>query len=413
MPTLENRGNGSWRVTISGGYGPDKKQIRIKKTIHVNPNSTESAQRRQVEREAAALETDYRRHLITEAKKTRLSAVAEEYLESKPMADSTRAWYRGLLDGRILPALGNVFVQDLTPKQIRAFYKDLSTTDAKPARVKQPEDSTGKKNKTPGSRSKTGKLSGTYRLHYHRALSAILQFAVKSGYISVSPMAAVDAPRKDTPEADFFDGEEIAKLLTTLENLPETMWRAFFLLSLYSSARPGELIGLNWEDLQGNLLYIRAGSTYVKGKGTVRTAQPKTKSSIRTVALSPEVLKYLQAWRKEQLEYRLQFGSCWPEPDAMFTGDKGYRLNTSTPTQRWRKYQKQYGLKDANLYSLRHTGASLLIDAGCDVKEISVRFGHSRTSTTLDTYVHLFEKKQQHTADVFTAAIAAARAQAK
>lgn len=411
MPTLENRGNGSWRITVSGGYGPDGKQIRIKKTIHVNPDSTEGAQRKQVEREAAALETDYRRHLITEAKKIRLSDVAEEYLESKPMADSTRAWYRGLLDGRILPALGKEYVQDLTARQIRAFYKDLSTADAKPARVKKTSDDKEGKKK-PGSRSKTGKLSGTYRLHYHRALSAILQFAVKSGYISVSPMAAVDAPRKDTPEADFFEGQEIAKLINTLEQLPEAMWRAFFLLGLYSSARPGELIGLNWEDLQGNTLHIRAGSNYVKGKGTIRTAQPKNKSSIRAVVLPDAVIKYLQVWHKEQLEYRLQFGSCWPEPDAMFTGDRGYRLNTSTPTQRWRKYQKQYGLKDVNLYALRHTGASILIDAGCDVKEVSSRLGHSRASTTLDIYVHQFEKAQQHTADVLSAAIEAARAQA-
>lgn len=411
MPTLENRGNGSWRITVSGGYGPDGKQIRIKKTIHVNPDSTEGAQRKQVEREAAALETDYRRHLITEAKKIRLSDVAEEYLESKPMADSTRAWYRGLLDGRILPALGKEYVQDLTARQIRAFYKELSIADAKPARVKKTSDDKEGKKK-PGSRSKTGKLSGTYRLHYHRALSAILQFAVKSGYISVSPMAAVDAPRKDTPEADFFEGQEIAKLINTLEQLPETMWRAFFLLGLYSSARPGELIGLNWEDLQGNTLHIRAGSNYIKGKGTIRTAQPKNKSSIRAVVLPDAVVKYLQAWHKEQLEYRLQFGNCWPEPDAMFTGDRGYRLNTSTPTQRWRKYQKQYGLKDVNLYALRHTGASILIDAGCDVKEVSSRLGHSRASTTLDIYVHQFEKAQQHTADVLSAAIEAARAQA-
>jgi len=409
---LRNLNTGTWRAIICDGYKPDGAQNRIRRTIKVNPNSTEASQRKQAQAQANALETDYKRHLITEANKIRLSDVAEEYLDSKPMADSTRAWYRGLLDGRILPALGKEYVQDLTARQIRAFYKDLSTADAKPARVKKTDNGKNEKKK-PGSRSKTGKLSGTYRLHYHRALSAILQFAVKSGYIAVSPMSAVDAPRKDTAEASFFEGQDIAKLINTLEQLPDTMWRAFFMLGLYSSARPGELIGLNWDDLQGNTLHIRAGSNYVKGKGTVRTAQPKNKSSIRAVVLPDAVVKYLQAWHKEQLEYRLQFGNCWPEPDAMFTGDKGYRLNTSTPTQRWRKYQKQYGLKDVNLYALRHTGASILIDAGCDVKEVSGRLGHSRASTTLDVYTHLFEKAQQHTADVLSAAIEAARAQAK
>ncbi len=123
MARIINRGNGSWLVTISGGYGPDGKQIRLYRTIKVNPASTESSQRKQVEREAAALETDYRRHLITEAKKTRFSEVAEEFLSSKPMAESTKAGYRALLDRRIIPKLGKIYVQDLTPKQIRDFYK--------------------------------------------------------------------------------------------------------------------------------------------------------------------------------------------------------------------------------------------------------------------------------------------------
>ena len=78
-----------------------------------------------------------------------------------------------------------------------------------------------------------------------------------------------------------------------------------------------------------------------------------------------------------------------------------------------REIQKEYNLKDVPLYSLRHTGASLLIAAGCDVKEVSGRLGHSRTSTTLDIYTHLFEKVQQHTADVMSAAIERAKKEAQ
>lgn len=391
---LRNLSTGTWRAIICDGYKPDGTQNRVRRTIKVNPNSTEASQRKQAQRQADALETDYRRHLITEAKKIRLSEVATEYLEHHQMADSTKAWYRGLLDGRILPALGKEYVQDITPRQIREFYKKLSTDEA----------FTG--------RSKTGKLSGTYRLHYHRALSAVLSFAVKSGYISVNPMMAVDPPRKDTPEAEFLEGKEINDLLTALEQYPDPMWRAFFILELYSSARPGELIALNWSDLQENVLHIRAGSNYVKGQGTIRTAQPKNKSSIRAIVLPAKVVKVLKQWHTAQAEYRLGFGENWPEPDAMFTGDEGHRLNINTPTQKWRKIQRQYDLKDVNLYALRHTGASLLIAAGCDVKEVSGRLGHSRASTTLDTYTHLFEKAAQHTADVLAAAIDAERARA-
>ena len=392
MASLTNRGNGSWRITISNGYDAQGRKQFLKRTIHVDPNKTELAQRREAEKEAAKIEADYRRHLLTDSKKIKLSDVCDEYLENHPMGESTRNWYRGCFK-RIIPALGNIAVQDLSPRDIRAFYKKLAEDAALTAR------------------SKTGKLSGTYRLHHHRALSAVLGFAVKSGYISVNPMQAIDPPRADTPEAEFLEAPEIADLMEVLETYPDPMWRAFFLLEIYMSCRPGEVIGLNWGDLEGNILHIRAGANRIKGVGTIRTDRPKNRSSIRSLVLPPEVMEPLKKWHTEQLKARLLIGSYWPEEskDAMFTGPEGNRLDVSSPTQKWRKIQKQHNLKDVPLYSFRHTGASLLIANGVDVKEVSGRLGHSRASTTLDKYTHLFEKAAQHSTDIMTDAISRAR----
>ena len=133
MAEYRNRGDGKWQVVLSNGYTPSGKHKRVYRTITVDPEKTENAQRRAVEREAAKLQADFDRHVLTEAKKIRLSAVIDEYLENHPMADSTKAWYKGLFE-RIRPALGKIYVQDLTARQIREFYKELSGTDAKPAR---------------------------------------------------------------------------------------------------------------------------------------------------------------------------------------------------------------------------------------------------------------------------------------
>ncbi len=406
---LRNLATGTWRATVCDGYNPDGTQNRVRRTIKVNPNSTEASQRKQAQRQADALETDYRRHVITEAKKIRLYDVAVEFIESKPMAASTKAGYYALLERRIKDKLGKIYVQDLTPRQIRDFYKYLEQDDARPNH----KVSKDKNKQPPKTRSKTGKLSGTSRKHYHQFLSAVLNFAVRSGYITVNPLIAVDPPRQDTPESEFLEGEDVAMLMEALEQLPEPIWQAFFTLDLFSSCRPGELIALNWSDLEENVLTIRAGSNHVKGVGTVRTDRPKTKSSMRTIVLPPEAVQPLLKWKSVQAEQRLKCGGLWEEPDAIFTSDTGRRLYISTPTHKWREIQQKYNLKDVPLYSLRHTGASLLIAAGCDVKEVSGRLGHSRTSTTLDTYTHLFEKAQQHTADVMSAAIAKARKEAK
>ena len=60
MSSLENRGNGSWRLTISDGYAPDGKKIRFQRTIHVDPMHTPAVQRREAEKQAALLEADFR-----------------------------------------------------------------------------------------------------------------------------------------------------------------------------------------------------------------------------------------------------------------------------------------------------------------------------------------------------------------
>lgn len=59
MSSLENRGNGSWRLTISDGYAPDGKKIRFQRTIHVDPMHTPAVQRREAEKQAALLEADF------------------------------------------------------------------------------------------------------------------------------------------------------------------------------------------------------------------------------------------------------------------------------------------------------------------------------------------------------------------
>ena len=396
MASLENRGNGSWRIIISNGYDARGKKQRITKTVQVDPKKTELSQRREVEKEAAKLQADFDRHLVTDSRKIRFSEVADEFLKAKEQAPSTKQWYRNLLDGRINPAIGKIYVQDLTPRTLRKFFSDLNNDAALSAR------------------SKTGKLSGTYRQHYYRVISAVLTFAVKSEYISVNPLQAVDAPRNDTPEAQFFEENELGDLINVLENLPDRIWKAYFLLELFTSCRPGELIGLNWEDIKGNILKVAHGAYRLKGIGTIRSPQPKTETSVRSIPLPDIVMEALNAWKAEQAAYKLQFGSGWPEESAtaIFTGFEGKRMDLSSPTQKWRKIQKSNNLKDVPLYSYRHTGASILIDSGCSVKEVSGRLGHSRASTTLDIYSHLFRNAAQHSTDVMSAAIDNARIKA-
>ena len=397
MASLENRGNGSWRVTISNGYNPDGSKRRLQRTIKVDPTKTENAQRKEVEKQAAALETDYRRHLITDGKKITIAALADEFMDynGKKLAIATASHYRYMLDGRILPELGKKYVQDLSPRDIKQFYQKLEKA---PALTK---------------RSKTGGLSGNTILHYHRCLHAMLTYAVRSGYIAINPGDAVEPPRNDRQETAFYELEDCRKLLEALDTLPDTQWRLFFYMAIYTGMRPGELIGLNWQDITGNVLTVRAGAVYVNGQGTIRTDRPKTQESIRMIDLPPAVMTILQQHRREQAEYRLGFGGNWPEPDAVFTGATGHRLNISSPTQKFQKIVMQYNLRPITLYGLRHTAATIMIAQGLNARDVAARLGHAQTSTTLNIYAHAFMDANTRATNAIADALENARKEAK
>lgn len=396
MSSLENRGNGSWRLTISDGYAPDGKKIRFQRTIHVDPMRTPAVQRREAEKQAALLEADFRRKLLLTGNRAPLKQVFAEFVEEKQRAGlkaSSIRFYTNLFESRILPMLGDMAVQDIDRRTVSRFYAALAKAPAR------------------SNRSETGRLSGTVQHQYHTALSAVMGYAVRAGYIAVNPCSQVEPPRKDTPETKWLNPSDAARLLDVLDGLEDIQWKCFFYLSLYTGARPGELIALNWQDidLEKSTIHIRASAEYVKGEGTVRTDRPKTKSSVRDILLPPDVMQIVNDHRRALLAYRLPFGKNWAEPDAVFTTDDGHRVNISTPTHVFRKLVKRYDLPPLTLYGLRHTAASLMIAEGLPIRDVAARLGHSQTSTTLDIYAHALIDSNSRATDAISRALEEAR----
>ena len=399
MASLQNRGNGSWLVTICGGRNPDGSKIRLTRTVKVDPAKTINAQRKEVEKQAAALETDYHRHLITDGKKITIAALAEDYLidhvKRRNLAASTEKFYQDLIVGRIIPAFGKTYVQDLTPREINKVYQKLEKEPAKTAR------------------SASGKLSGTYRHKYHVVLHSILDYAVRMGYISVNPADSVEPPRKDTKETSFYELEDCGKLLEALDALEDTQLRLFFYMAIYTGMRPGELIGLNWQDINENVLTVRAGAVHLPGKGTIRTDRPKTKKSVRLIDLPTTVTNLLKQYKKEQAEYKIAFGKGWPEPDAVFTYSNGTRASVSWFSHKFQMIIQRNGLKHITLYGLRHTAATIMIAQGLNVRDVAARLGHSQTSTTLNVYAHAFMDANTRATNAIVEALETARKTAK
>lgn len=373
----------SWSITISGGYAPDGKQIRVNRTFHADPNSTEKSQRKQAEKYAARLQTEYDDKRITDAKKITFKAVYDDYIEDRivrrKLAQQTADSYKKLFNARILPEFGGMAIRDITAADINRFLRKL----ANGRKAKGKKDLTEKEEKK--------QLSGTYCLKYFQQLNEMMGYAQRSGIIAVNPCDMVEPPKRDTQEAQYYDLPECMQIADLLEVWPEVKWKAFFSLAFYCGCRPGELIGLNWKDYDGDNIFIQAGSYKGKGEECKRTDKPKTKKSIRRISLTPEAQKALEAWKREQAAQRLKCGACWQDPDAVFTNEDGKRIGPDRPTKAWKSFTTENNIRHLPLYDLRHTNCSMLISSReLSVEEVAARMGHEQTSTTLNIYSHAF-----------------------
>jgi integrase len=186
-------------------------------------------------------------------------------------ASNTTLWtqegYRGNIERYIIPAIGRIELQKLTPDQIQNMYAELL---ARP-------------------------LSNRTIRHAHRVFSEALKHAVKWGLLTRNPADAITPPRAEQKELEMWDVETTQQFL---EAVTGHRFRDFYHLALLTGMRRSELCGLKWEDvdlISGRLSVVRTLQR-IAGTGLME-GQPKTARSRRSIALSPQAVKLLHAIR--------------------------------------------------------------------------------------------------------------------
>lgn len=168
-----------------------------------------------------------------------------------------------------------------------------------------------------------------------------------------------------------------------LESIGGERLAALFTLAAYCGLRRDELVGLGWGDVD---LEQRALSVRETGSGS----GPKSEQGERVVPLPEPVVRSLKAWRRTQAAERLSWGEIWTDTGRVFTREDGTAVPGPWVSVRFETLAYRAGLPPVRLHDLRHGAASLLKAAGVDTTFISAILGHSRTSFTDATYVHVF-----------------------
>ena len=335
---------------------------------------------------------ELRRGIVAIDEKTTLREYLESWLaaiESSVTASSTRS-YRMHIDLHIVPLIGGVKLRDLRPQHIEDAKVTWLTQKRKDGRE--------------------GTLSARTAHHIYETLNTALNKAKRQRLIQSNPCEFVDSPRFERREMRSLDAAAGAALMKVFES---TDIGAAIVTDLGTGLRRGELLALRWGDidLDQRLLTVRRSIERV-GKST-GFKEPKTRRSRRTIALPAFVVDRLRRHRIEQKERFLALGLGHLTDETLVFERAGEPWVPNTFGATFSEILRESGLPHVRLHDLRHSYASMALEAGVDLKTVSNALGHSTISTTADIYAHVTPSLMRSAADRLDAVVGDAIRKAK
>lgn len=161
---------------------------------------------------------------------------------------------------------------------------------------------------------------------------------------------------------------------------------------MYSGFRRGEIMGLEWKDVDfnDNIISVRRTSNYTKANGYY-TDTTKTRKSQRSLKFPEMVMNLLKELKADQERQAKLMGSKWIDSDRLFIKDNGEPLFCGMPYLWLERFCKKHKIPFYGLHSIRHFFASSLIHANVDIAAVSSALGHSAITTTSSIYLHAFQ----------------------
>ena len=391
--TIEKRGGNSFRLIVYAGYDVQGKQIRHKKTIRVEAKS-EKAMFRQAQKELSIFQAEVEKGQYFGGGKMTFQEFVDRWLLDYAEVDGNLApktlfRYKEILNSRVIPALGHMKIAQIRPMHLNKFYKSLQQEGVR---------KDGKK----------GGLSNKTILQHHAIISSILNDAVQWEVISSNPAAKVAAPKVKKAEVAYYDEEETAALLAALEKEPTEAlkYKVAVVLALTTGCRRGELLGLEWSDInfEDSTINIQKAAQYLTGIGHI-TKDPKNESSKRVIFIPASTTILLKKYKAYQTQERLKAGDLWQYSDRLFVTWNGQPMYPGTISQWFKKLLKRHGLKEITFHGLRHTAATLLIGKGVGDRIVSSLLGHADPGTTKSLYAKSLKSAEKAAANLMESII--------
>lgn len=389
---IRHRGGDSFEVRYYVGHNSEGKKIYKTETVHGKRKDAEN-------RLADILSGLNQGTHVVPGKET-----VEQYLrrwlqEVKPnVRPRTYEWYEMNCRLYLIPELGSTRLSKLTALQIQKMFRKLITEGRiiLPSELASPE--AGKKPNPPRKKPLTvSSARGVFA-----TLHASLEQAVSWRLLPINVSEGVKLPRPEKKEQKVLAPQEVRELLAETEE-KGAMYHALYALTAGGGIRQGEALGLRWQDLdlENKTVTLNKQLQRVKepppgaiiirkaGKRTICLVDTKTDESKRTITLPDSVVEALQAWGVDHQREKNAYGDDYHDFDLVFHVAGGGPINARNLVRQYKSVLKNAQLsQEIKFHGLRHTHATVLFEAGTNIKEVQRRLGHTDIKTTGNTYTH-------------------------
>ena len=407
MGSIEQRGPNSWRVGVQVQTEDGRKWIR--RSLKFSAALSQAQQRRQAEKALHQLEADVENGKARANQNMTVRDLAALWMRRHVVANLspvTAKNYQHLLDRRILPKLGDVPVEKVTPGMLSDFMAEVR---AEGRIVQAKPEAELKTKRRPSDLARLAKdpsapLADKTLRTYYDTLYQMFEKAVRWEILWRNPMANVDRPRFRSKPVKFLDDEQAVDLLRTLRKEENMSFRCAVLLALSCGLRLGEVGALTWDDVNWKRCTINISKAvkYTPAWGSF-VGTTKSESSDRAIRLPAGMMALLDETKKHHEQLAQLLGDRWRGVGRIVCGWDGTPLHHDTPSKQFRKFADKHGFEGVRFHDLRHTHATLLFASNIDAVAVASRLGHAKADTTLRIYAHALKRRDEDSAEAMQA----------